>query len=88
MFSSTVPLLNLDVTLSESSMTRGDKKLMELRKRIYDGGERDFSPHAKLNKGGQDLRVHFFVDKTWQLVVIGHCVSERFSYSGSAHPFL
>jgi hypothetical protein len=54
-------------------MARDDRKLMALRKRHYEGQELDFSPHAKLQKGGKDLRVHFYADHTRKLIVIGHC---------------
>jgi hypothetical protein len=62
-----------EITMNESSSTKADKRLMNLRKRVYEGQEEDFSPHAKLEKGGKDLRVHFFVDNLRKLIVIGHC---------------
>lgn len=62
-----------ELTLKESSATKSDKRLVALRKRVYDGQEEDFSAHAKLNKNSRDLRVHFFVDHKRQLIVIGHC---------------
>lgn len=61
-----------ELTLKESSATKADKRLMALRKRVYDGQEEDFSAHAKFNKNNRDIRIHFFVDQKRRLIVIGH----------------
>lgn len=62
-----------DLSMKESSNTNADKKLMELRKRTYDGEEYYFNPHAKLSKSGKDLRIHFIADQMKKVIVIGHC---------------
>jgi hypothetical protein len=66
-------LTGFELTMKESSATKANKRLMDLRKRNYDGKDEYFSPHTKLEKGGKDLRVHFIADQTKKLLVIGHC---------------
>jgi hypothetical protein len=65
--------IGFELTMKESSSTKANKRLMTLRKRVYNGIEEDFSPHTKLSKNGKDLRVHFFVDNIKKVLVIGHC---------------
>ncbi|MFN3664861.1 MAG: hypothetical protein ACK4S0_01805 [Sediminibacterium sp.] len=62
-----------DVTLKEGSATNSDNKLMAHRKRIYDGTERIFSPHTKIDRGGKSLRIHYIPDHERKLIVVGHC---------------
>lgn len=62
-----------DITLTEGKQTKRDKRMMKQRERIYKGVSVDFTPHAKIDKANKNLRVHYFVDQTKKLIVIGHC---------------
>ncbi len=62
-----------EVTFTEGKHTKLNDRLMAQRLRIYKGREVDMLPHAKIDKGGRHLRVHFHVDREDQLIVIGHC---------------
>jgi len=61
------------ITLSETSMTKADSRLMKLRRRIYKGNEVDITPHAKLDKGKANLRIHYHIDRDSKFIVVGHC---------------
>ncbi|QEC40235.1 hypothetical protein [Pseudobacter ginsenosidimutans] len=62
----------LELTLKESSATKDSTRLMALRKRNYNGELVDICPHIKAEKGGRDLRLHYFADNVRKLIVIGH----------------
>ena len=64
-----------ELSFNESSMTNKDQKLRKLRLREYKGQTIDISPHIKGTQGKrtEPLRVHFFVDKNEEKIVIGHC---------------
>lgn len=62
-----------DITLKEGSSTNNDAKLLAYRKRIYEGDERLFTPHTKIDRGGKSLRIHYLPDHERKLIVIGHC---------------
>lgn len=66
-----------ELAMTESSTTRADTRLQRLRKRMYKEQEVDVSAHVKGRSGNRDalLRVHFFIDREDELIVIGHCGS-------------
>ncbi len=63
-----------DVTLTEAKATKGDQKLMMLRRDVFQGEEIDITAHVKWgNKVPKLLRVHYYPDHVRDLLVIGHC---------------
>jgi hypothetical protein len=62
-----------EVSLKEGGQTKNDAKLMALRTRLYEGNSISILPHVKLDKSQKHLRVHYFVDRTKNLLIIGHC---------------
>lgn len=70
-----------NLSFREGKQTNKDNKLMAQRKRIYNGVEIDITAHTKIEKGNKSLRVHYYVDKTNQKLVIGHCGNHLDNYS-------
>ncbi|THG34833.1 hypothetical protein [Adlercreutzia caecimuris] len=64
-----------ELSFRESSMTNKDSDLRKKRLRMYNGAEIDVSPHVKGKCGNRNekFRVHFYVDRANQKLVIGHC---------------
>jgi len=63
-----------EMSLTEGTSTKADKKLMTLRRDLYEGQEIDITPHIKWgNKEPKLLRIHFCVDTDNRRIVIGHC---------------
>ncbi len=66
-------LTRFELAMSESSKTKEDPKLMRLRRDVWQGQGIDISPHVKCDKGGDFLRIHFYVCQKEKLIVIGRC---------------
>ena len=63
-----------ELTWTESKETKRDNKLMAKRRLVYEGRKIDMTPHVKWgNTAPQLLRVHFWVDRKRNRIVIGHC---------------
>src|SRR5690606_32446925 len=63
-----------DLSMTESKMTKADKKLRDLRTRRYKNQEIDINAHIGFgNKKPNMLRVHFHVSSSDKKIVIGHC---------------
>lgn len=63
-----------DIAMTESKMTKGDKKLAAQRLRIYNGEKIDISPHIGYGtKKPNMLRIHFYVSNSEKKIIIGHC---------------
>lgn len=69
------------LSLREGKLTNKDNKLMAQRKRLYNDEEIDITAHTKIDKGNKSLRVHYYVDKPNQKLVIGHCGNHLDNYS-------
>ena len=73
-----------ELSLTETKATQANQRLMRLRKRKYKNREIDITPHIK----GRDknpkftFRVHYYVDRDDQKIVIGHC-GEHLETSGT-----
>jgi len=61
------------LTFGDGKMTNRDSKFQLLRKRNYNGNEIDITPHCKLDKSKGQLRIHFYLDYTKKVIVVGHC---------------
>jgi outer membrane murein-binding lipoprotein Lpp len=71
-----------DLAMSEGSSTKERKKLMKLRKVLFEGREIDITPHIKIgNKEPRLLRIHFYADHDKRRIVIGHCGKHLENYS-------
>lgn len=63
-----------DLSMTESKMTKADKKLRDLRTRTYKNEEIEINAHIGFgNKKPNMLRVHFYVSSSDNKIVIGHC---------------
>jgi hypothetical protein len=62
-----------EVALSEGSQTKANKKLMQQRKREFEGREIDITPHVKYGRDPRLLRIHYCADSTTRRLIIGHC---------------
>jgi hypothetical protein len=63
-----------DLSMTESKMTKGDKKLADKRIRFYKGKRVEINAHVGYgNRAPNILRVHFCVSADDQKIVIGHC---------------
>lgn len=61
-----------ELTLSESSATRARADLMKMRERSYGGRTVDISAHIKGRSQKNTFRLHFYIDRENELIVIGH----------------
>lgn len=61
-----------ELTFSESSATRARADLMKMRKRSYGGRTVDISAHIKGRSQKNTFRLHFYIDRENELIVIGH----------------
>lgn len=61
-----------ELTFSESSATRARADLMEMRERSYGGRTVDISAHIKGRSQKNTFRLHFYIDRENELIVIGH----------------
>lgn len=60
------------LTFSESSATRARADLMKMRERSYGGRTVDISAHIKGRSQKNTFRLHFYIDRENELIVIGH----------------
>lgn len=61
-----------ELTFSESSATRARADLMKMRERSYGGRTVDISAHIKGRSQKNTFRLHFYIDRENELIVIGH----------------
>ena len=61
-----------ELTFSESSATRARVDLMKMRERSYCGRTVDISAHIKGRSQKNSFRLHFYIDRENELIVIGH----------------
>ena len=61
-----------ELTGSESSATRARADLMKMRERSYGGRTVDISAHIKGRSQKNTFRLHFYIDRENELIVIGH----------------
>lgn len=61
-----------ELTFSESSATRARVDLMKMRERSYRGRTVDISAHIKGRSQKNSFRLHFYIDRENELIVIGH----------------
>lgn len=61
-----------ELTFSESSATRAQVDLMKMRERSYGGRTVDISAHIKGRSQKNSFRLHFYIDRENELIVIGH----------------
>lgn len=61
-----------ELTFSESSATRARADLMKMRERNYGGRTVDISAHIKGRSQKNTFRLHFYIDRENELIVIGH----------------
>ena len=61
-----------ELTFSESSATRARGDLMKMRERSYGGRTVDISAHIKGRSQKNAFRLHFYIDRENELIVIGH----------------
>ena len=65
-------LSGFKLALGEGKLTNQDNALTKLRTCEYEGEEVDFSPHLKARVGKTAMRIHFFVDRIKQVLVLCH----------------
>ena len=61
-----------ELARGESGTTCAMPNLMKLRKRMYKGKEVDISPHIKGRNVKTAFRLHFYIDRDEEKIVIGH----------------
>lgn len=61
-----------ELARGESGTTCAMPNLMKLRKRMYKGNEIDISPHVKGRNIKAAFRLHFYIDRDVEKIVIGH----------------
>jgi hypothetical protein len=61
------------LALTETGATKKDSRIMQAREVLYNSEVIDITPHIKHDKGGKYFRLHYFVDATREVIVIGHC---------------
>ena len=61
-----------ELTFSESSATRARADLMKMRERSYCGRTVDISAHIKGRSQKNAFRLHFYIDRENELIVMGH----------------
>lgn len=61
-----------ELTFSESSATRARADLMKMRERSYGGRTVDISAHIKGRSQKNSFRLHFYIDRENELIVIGY----------------
>ena len=61
-----------ELARGESGTTCAMPNLMKLRKRMYKGNEIDISPHVKGRNIKAAFRLHFYIDRDEEKIVIGH----------------
>jgi hypothetical protein len=62
----------LELAISERGSTNDSSRLRALRQDTYMGRQIDISAHVKLTKRGQHLRIHFYVDRETNRIIIAH----------------
>jgi hypothetical protein len=65
----------VDMSMTEGSQTKADKKLMKKREDSYEGEAIDITPHIKLRSGNEHFRIYFGVMRSKKLLVIGECTN-------------
>ena len=66
-------LTGIEMSMTEGSQTKADKRLMKKREDSYQGEPVDITPHIKLRSGNVHFRIYFGVLRSKKLLVIGAC---------------
>lgn len=66
-------LTGIEMSMTEGSQTKADKRLMKKREDTYQGEPLDITPHIKLRSGNEPFRIYFGVLRSKKLLVIGDC---------------
>jgi hypothetical protein len=66
-------LTGIDMSMTEGSQTKADRRLMKKREDSYEGESVDIAPHIKLRSGSQHFRIYFGVVRSKKLLVVGEC---------------
>jgi hypothetical protein len=66
-------LSGIQMSMTEGSLTKADKRLMKKREDTYNGEKVDITPHIKLRSGNEHFRIYFGVVQSEKLLVIGDC---------------
>lgn len=72
------------ISLTESSTTNKDKRIMSSRRIEYEGKEYDCAPHITLQKNKSYLRIHFAITNNPNLIIITHC-GDHLETAGTRH---
>lgn len=64
-----------ELAMTDTKLTKGDKKAIAQRQRMYGDKAIDITPHVKWGglKSPNRLRVHYYADHETKRIVIGHC---------------
>jgi hypothetical protein len=68
-------LTGIDMSMTEGSLTKADKRLMKKREDSYEGEQIDITPHIKLRAGNEHFRIYFGVLRSKKLLVVGECTN-------------
>jgi hypothetical protein len=66
-------LTGIEMSMTEGSQTKADKRLMKKREDTYQGEKVDITPHIKLRSGNEHFRIYFGIVRSKKLLVIGDC---------------
>jgi hypothetical protein len=67
-------LTGVEMSMTEGSQTKADKRLMKKREDSYEGEPVDITPHIKLRSGSEHFRIYFGVLQSKKLLVVGECI--------------
>jgi hypothetical protein len=65
----------VEMSMTEGSQTKADKRLMKKREDSYQGEPVDITPHIKLRSGSEHFRIYFGVLRSKKLLVVGECTN-------------
>ncbi len=68
-------LTGIEMSMTEGSQTKADKRLMKKREDSYEGEPVDITPHIKLRSGNMNFRIYFGVLRLKKLLVVGACTN-------------
>jgi hypothetical protein len=66
-------LTGVEMSTTEGSVTKADKRLMKQREDSYQGELIDITLHIKLRSGNEHFRICFGVLQSKRLLVVGEC---------------
>jgi hypothetical protein len=68
-------LTGIEMSMTEGSQTKADKRLMKKREDFFQGEPVDITPHIKLRSGSEHFRIYFGVLHSKKLLVVGECTN-------------